>query len=133
MRGRSTTRWRSRDCALVGAGKALFAEARGPLGQWRGTWFAPVCRALGYGVEVPTARVAIRREEMPEATVWRLAQARRAVRGARAEVVTVGALVVLLGGCAWEDDGGAVALAAEACERWRCGRALMTDGLRWAA
>lgn len=119
--------------ALVGAGKALFAEARGPLGQWRTTWFAPVCRALGYGVEVPSARDAIRREGMPDATVWRLVQARRAAFGARAEVVTVGALVVLPGGFAWKDDEGAAALAAEACERWRCGRALLTDGMRWAA
>lgn len=119
--------------ALVGAGKVLFAEARGPLGAWRGTWFEPVCRALGYGVEVPTARDAIRREGMPDATVWRLVQARRAVRGARAKVVTVGALVVLPGGFAWGDDDGAVALAMEACERWGCGRALLTDGMRWAA
>jgi hypothetical protein len=125
---------RTRLLGLVDAARSLFADASGPLGMWRATWFAPVCRALGYGVEVPDAGERVTAEGMPDASVWRLVQARRAAAGGACERARVGALVVLPGGFAWETRAGeARALAAAACARWGCARALVSDGLRWTA
>ncbi len=114
------------------AAQTLFADATGPLGMWRTTWFAPVCRALGYGIELPGATERVTRDELPDATVWRLVQVRRATAASRCAKSLAGALVVLPGAFAWDARSGeARHLAAEACARWGCSRALLTDGLRW--
>lgn len=120
---------------LVGPARELLAAARGPLGGWRTIWFAPVCRLLGYGIEVPDSKEVPMDERVPETASWRLLQARRSGPGAPCEVATVGGLLVLPGAFSWQGEfaSAAYALAERMCTQWRCRRVLLTDGLRWTS